>query len=81
MSGGWDTTRIRGQWRKNGTYRTSSGEILVIYPIPMSDTRGCWVGYSFLDELSGSVSDPMMQGEWPEMAARFEILPDCEPIK
>jgi hypothetical protein len=63
------------------TYLTSSGGI-VIYRSPISEGRDVGFEYSCLEELSGSVSDPMIhEGEWPEQAARSWILPDCEHIK
>jgi hypothetical protein len=53
----------------------------IIYRSPMSEGRECWFGYSCLEELSGSMSDPTIQeGEWPEQAASW-MLPDCEHIK
>jgi hypothetical protein len=63
------------------TYLTSSGGI-VIYRSPISEGRDVEFEYSCLEELSGSVSDPMIhEGEWPEQAARSWILPDCVHIK
>lgn len=85
MPGGWDHDENQGPMEEGRTHRTSSADILVMYPIPMSEARGCEFEYwcSFLwEELSGSASGPMMhEGEWPEEVARSEKLPDCEHIK
>jgi hypothetical protein len=75
--------RKRREWTTNEwgcTHRTSS-VAGIIYRSPMSEGRECWFGYSCLEELSGSMSDPTIQeGEWPEQAASW-MLPDCEHIK
>lgn len=66
---------------KGQTHRTSSVAGIVIYRSPMSEWREGGL-YSCLEELSGSESDPIIhEGEWPEDAAKSEMLPDCEHIK
>jgi hypothetical protein len=53
-----------------------------MYRSPISEGRDVGFEYSCLEELSGSVSDPMIhEGEWPEQAARSWRLPDCVHIK